>query len=71
MIKVDTNYLREWAKGFAEGLAIHEIFDLDDLWHGYSQDIDVNFYIDDFGLVHATAYEVFADGQQGEFVTLF
>lgn len=71
MIKTDTNYLREWAKGYAEAKAEYDILHLDDLWHGYSQDIDINFYIDDFGLVHATAYEVFEDGQQGEFVTLF
>ena len=70
MIKVDTNYLRQWANGFVEG-SIHKIDSLEDFWHGYNQDIDINFYIDDFGIVHATAYEVFEDGQQGEFVTLF
>lgn len=71
MIAIDTNYLKEFAKGYAEAIAEFDILKLDDLWHGYSQDIDINFYIDDFGLVHATAYEVFADGQQGEYINLF
>lgn len=71
MIDIDTNYLKEYAKGFAEGIANYNISGLNDLWHGYNQNIDINFTIDDFGLVHATAYEVVEGEQQGEFVNLF
>lgn len=71
MIAIETNYLTEYAKGFADGIANYNILGLDDLWHSYNQDIDINFTIDDFGLVHATAYEVTENETDGASINLF
>lgn len=64
-------------RGFAKGvISMQKDIDssqLIDMWHGYSQDIDINIFTDeDTDTIHATVYFLDADGNQtDQYETLF
>lgn len=54
-----------FAKGLIEGFKMYDPKQLEDVWHGYSQDIDINIYTDfDTDTLHATAYFLDKEGNQ-------
>jgi len=65
--------LRAYAKGVISLQKSYDPIQLGEMWHGYSQDIDINIFTDeDTDTIHATAYFLDADGNQtDQYETLF
>ena len=54
-----------YAKGIVSIMKEYDNEQLADMWHGYSQNVDINIYTDfDTDTIHATAYFLDADGNQ-------